>query len=239
MARDRNAKRILASQLNPNLSPTQELTDGFCRILLADVPMLKQLGQDLESRPRCSQAAECALQQLFQTCQKPLELEIGCGMGKFIAARAKNHPEHHFLGVEYEEVRTAHTDVAIRSNGLTNANVVCGQADRFVEFCIPDGKLVAVHLYFPDPWPKKRHHKNRLFQADFVRHVYRALAPQGTLNVATDHADYFEQMQTVMAENPLFESIPPLERAPDERTEFELKFRAKNQPIYAASWKKR
>lgn len=239
MARDRNAKRILASQFNPKLPPTQELKDGFCRILIADIDMLRLLGRRDVERPRCPKCPDCALVRLFATCDKPMELEIGCGMGKFIAARAANHPEHHFLGVEYEEVRTAHTDVAIRTKGVTNANVVCGQAMRLLEFCIPDEALVAVHLYFPDPWPKKRHLKNRIFNADFAEQVHRALRTGGTLNVATDHDDYFAQMLDVMAADTRFEPIEPLQRAEDEITEFEMKFRAKNHPVNAASWKKR
>ncbi len=238
MARDRNAKRILASQFNPRLPPTQALSEGFCRILLADVAMLQLLGRRDVERPRCPREASCALVRLLATCDKPIELEIGCGMGKFIAARAKNHPEHHFLGVEYEEVRTAHTDVAIRTAGVRNANVVCGQAMRLLEFCMPDASLAAVHLYFPDPWPKKRHLKNRIFNAVFANQVHRALRPGGALHVATDHDGYFAQMCEVMAGDARFASIEPLRRAEDEMTEFELKFRAKDQSVNAASWMK-
>ncbi|MGI5869098.1 MAG: tRNA (guanosine(46)-N7)-methyltransferase TrmB [Kiritimatiellia bacterium] len=239
MARDRNAKRIRASQHDPTLPPTRELKGGFCRIFDADVPMLQRLGDRDAPRPACPRNPDCALVRLLASCDKPLELEIGCGMGKFIAARAKNHPESHFLGIECEKVRIARTDVALRAAGIANAHVVCGQAMRLLEFCLPDASLAALHLYFPDPWPKKRHRKHRLFNAAFARQAHRVLRPGGTLNVATDHDDYFAQMREAMAADGRFESIEPLERAEDETTEFEMKFRAKNHPVNAASWKKR
>ncbi|MDD4062021.1 MAG: hypothetical protein PHW08_15145, partial [Kiritimatiellae bacterium] len=84
MARDRNAKRILASQFNPRLPPTCELTEGFCRIFIADIDMLRLLGKHDAERPRCPKSPACALVRMLATCGKPLELEIGCGMGKFI-----------------------------------------------------------------------------------------------------------------------------------------------------------
>ena len=237
MARDRHATQILAAQKNDELPPTRQIQDGFCRLIVPDVETMKELGRGVEPRPKCPDLA-CGIKAFFATCTKPVELEIGCGMGRFIVARATNHPDTHFLGLELEEVRIAKTDVAARMLGLTNLNLIWAEAMGLLEFCLPDASIRAVYLFFPDPWPKWRHRKKRIFNPLFINQIHRILQPSGVLHVATDDGPYFAQMREVMAGETRFTETEPLKRTPDELTDFELKFLSKNKPTNLASWRK-
>lgn len=237
MARDRHATQILASQKNDELPPTRQIQDGFCRLVLPDVETMKQLGRGVEPRPKCPGQA-CGIKAFLATCTKPVELEIGSGMGRFLVARATNHPDTHFLGLELEEVRIAKTDVAARMLGLTNLNLIWAEAMVFLEFCLPDASIRAVYLFFPDPWLKWRHRKKRIFNPPFIDQIHRVLQPGGVLHAATDDAPYFTQMREVMAGETRFTETEPLKRTEDELTDFELKFLSKNTPTNLASWRK-
>ena len=130
----------------------------------------------------------------------PLVLEIGSGMGESMAAVAKAHPEADFIAVEVHGPGVGSLLKRIDAEQLANVRVIRHDAVEVLERMIPDGALAAIHLFFPDPWPKKRHHKRRLVQPAFAALAARKLAPGGTLHAATDWAEYAEQMQSVFSE---------------------------------------
>ena len=130
----------------------------------------------------------------------PLVLEIGSGMGETTAAIAKAHPEADFIAVEVHGPGVGSLLKRIDAEGLSNVRLIRHDAVEVLERMIPDGALAAIHLFFPDPWPKKRHHKRRLVQPAFAALAARKLAPGGTLHAATDWLEYAEQMQSVFSE---------------------------------------
>lgn len=138
--------------------------------------------------------------------QVPKVLEIGFGMGETTAAIAAAHPELDLLGVEVHTPGVGSLLKRIDELGLTNVRVVRHDAVEVVRDMIPPDSLYAVHVFFPDPWPKKRHHKRRLLQSAFVALLTRRLLPGGCLHVATDWRDYAEQVLEVLRAEPLLEN---------------------------------
>ena len=130
--------------------------------------------------------------------ENPVEIELGIGKGRFLIDAAQRCPSVNFVGVEWagKYLRIAHTRCLKRK--LANVRLVKAEAREFVEFFLPSASIQAFHLYFPDPWPKKRHHKRRLFNDDFVAEVVRVLIPGGNLWLATDHDEYFQVMLEVL-----------------------------------------
>ena len=129
----------------------------------------------------------------------PLVLEIGSGMGETTAAIAEAHPEADFIAVEVHGPGIGSLLNRIEGGQLGNLRVVRHDALEVLERMIPDGALAAIHLFFPDPWPKKRHHKRRLVQPEFAALAARKLAPGGVLHAATDWPDYAEHMARVFS----------------------------------------
>jgi tRNA (guanine-N7-)-methyltransferase len=131
----------------------------------------------------------------------PLVLEIGSGMGETTAAIAEAHPEADFIAVEVHGPGVGSLLNRIVSKDLRNVRVLRHDAVEVLSRMIADGSLAAIHLFFPDPWPKKRHHKRRLVQPGFAALAARKLAPGGVLHAATDWPDYAEQIERVLSEN--------------------------------------
>jgi len=139
---------------------------------------------------------------------KKLVLEIGSGMGETTLEIAKAHPEADFVAVEVHGPGVGSLLNAIEREQLTNLRVIRHDALDVLEHMVGDGTLVAIHLFFPDPWPKKRHHKRRMVQPEFAALAARKLAPGGILHAATDWPDYAEHMQEVFSKEPLLEPAP-------------------------------
>jgi tRNA (guanine-N7-)-methyltransferase len=137
----------------------------------------------------------------------PLVLEIGSGMGETTAAIAAAHPEVDFIAVEVHGPGVGSLLNRIADQGLTNLRVIRHDAMEVLEHMVPDGALAAIHLFFPDPWPKKRHHKRRLVQPQFATLAARKLAPGGVLHVATDWPDYAEHMAQVFSGEAALETV--------------------------------
>jgi tRNA (guanine-N7-)-methyltransferase len=133
------------------------------------------------------------------TSGKPLVLEIGSGMGETTAEIAKAHPEADFVAIEVHAPGVGSLLNRIHSGQLDNLRVVRHDAVEVLERMVADGALAAVHIYFPDPWPKKRHHKRRLVQPAFVALLKRKLRTGGIVHLATDIAEYAEQMAEVFS----------------------------------------
>jgi tRNA (guanine-N7-)-methyltransferase len=133
-------------------------------------------------------------------------LEIGCGMGETTAAIAEAEPDRDFLGIEVHAPGVGSLLKRIDERGLTNVRVIRHDATEVVATMIPPGSLTAIHVFFPDPWPKKRHHKRRLLQGGFVHELALRLAPGGLLHVATDWEDYANDALATLAAEPLLEN---------------------------------
>jgi tRNA (guanine-N7-)-methyltransferase len=160
----------------------------------------------------------------------PLVLEIGSGMGETTAAIAKQRPEVDFIAVEVHAPGIGSLLNRIEKEALANLRVIRHDAGEVLERMIPDASLAAIHLFFPDPWPKKRHHKRRLVQPEFAALAARKLAPGGVLHAATDWPDYAEHMSEVFSGESLFLPVGKgfVERPP---TKFEARGRRLGHPI--------
>ncbi|GAB2179877.1 tRNA (guanosine(46)-N7)-methyltransferase TrmB [Denitratisoma sp. agr-D3] len=133
----------------------------------------------------------------------PVFMEIGCGMGETTAAIAAAHPQHDYIGIEVHTPGVGALLKEIATRNLTNQRVVQHDAVEVVRDMIPLDSLAGIHVFFPDPWHKKRHNKRRLLQGPFVHELARRLAPGGYLHCATDWEDYAQQMLAVLGAEPL------------------------------------
>jgi len=133
----------------------------------------------------------------------PVTLEIGFGNGESLVTLAANHPERNFLGLEVHPPGVGHALLSCEAAHLANVRVLCQDAVEVLQRRLGDASLDEVLLYFPDPWPKKRHHKRRIVQPAFVELVARRLGPGGVLRMATDWQPYAEHMLTTVGACPL------------------------------------
>jgi tRNA (guanine-N7-)-methyltransferase len=162
--------------------------------------------------------------------EKALVLEIGSGMGETTLEIAKAHPETDFVAVEVHGPGVGSLLNRIQKESIKNLRVVRHDAVEVLERMVGDGSLAALHLFFPDPWPKKRHHKRRLVQPAFASLIAGKLRPGGILHAATDVPDYAEHIERVFLENDHFEKM---NRGLIERptTKFEARGQKLGHPI--------
>jgi len=156
----------------------------------------------------------------------PRFVEIGCGMGETTAAIAAAHPENDYLGIEVHTPGVGSLLKEIAGRGLTNLRLVQHDAVEVLRDMIAPGALAGIHIFFPDPWPKKRHHKRRLLQPPVVNLLASRLAASGYVHCATDWEDYALQMLEVLsAEAALANSAAGFAARPDYRplTKFEAR----------------
>ncbi len=170
---------------------------------------------------------------------QPVEVELGSGDGSFLAKWAALHPERNFIGVERLLGRVRKLDKKGRRAGLTNLRIVKIEAAYLVEFLLPPASVSALHIYFPDPWPKRKHRKNRLVNGPFTETVATALAPGGVVWLRTDDADYFEQMLAVFRSNAAFEAIEMPPELAAVVTDFERTFNATGIATLRCAWRRR
>lgn len=167
----------------------------------------------------------------------PLEVELGSGDGSFLISWAGRHPERNFIGVERLLGRMRKLDKKAQRLNLENIRGLRIEASYCLEYLVPPGKATAVHVYFPDPWPKRRHHKNRLINERFVEITAGALAPDGVIHLRTDDADYFEQMQRVFGASPRFVETETPTELQEVLTDFERGFLARGIATRRASYR--
>lgn len=162
----------------------------------------------------------------------PFEVEIGSGKARFLLEAARRAPAHDFLGIELSLAYYRICRDRVARSGAANVRVVRADGRRFVESALAPRSVHAFHIYFPDPWPKKRQRKRRLLDGPFLEILASRLAPSGLVRIATDHTDYGSLI------DPLLESVPSLERLPWEAlpppppTHYELKYLAEKRPIH-------
>lgn len=173
----------------------------------------------------------------------PLEVEIGSGKGLFLQTAAAQRPEHDFFGIEIARKYAKHCAARLAKRTLTNGRILAGDGLWFFKDVLPDASLHAVHVYFPDPWWKKRHHKRRVMNEAFVRDIVRTLKSGGRLHFWTDVKDYYDAtLQLIAAESPLMGphpvSVSPAEHDLDYRTHFERRTRMAGEPVYRCTFSK-
>ncbi|HEY3863930.1 MAG TPA: tRNA (guanosine(46)-N7)-methyltransferase TrmB [Verrucomicrobiae bacterium] len=169
--------------------------------------------------------------------RQPLEVELGSGDGSFLAQYASLHKERNFIGVERLLGRLRKLDRKARRLGLNDVRAVRIEAAYFLERLLPPASAAAVHVYFPDPWPKRRHHKNRLINERFPLLAHQALAEEGVIYLRTDDADYFARMKQVFAACPLFAETSAPEELAATLTDFERGFLARGVQTLRAAYR--
>ena len=176
-----------------------------------------------------SPTSELELDKVFSR-PAPLEVDLGCGDGAFLAALARENPAHNFLGIERLLGRVRSVCRKAARLDLKNARIMRMESNYAVTHLLPPGSVTTFHLLFPDPWPKRRHHRRRAFTSEFLAAIHRALITGGLFHVATDHADYFQQIERILAATDLFfisrehHHFPP--------TTFEQKYIARGLSIH-------
>jgi len=174
----------------------------------------------------------------------PVHIEVGAGKGTFLLNQARAQPGNNFLGIEWARKYYRYAVDRIGRWGLTNVRIIRTDATAFLVDFIPDNSVDCFHIYFPDPWPKKRHHKRRFICPANLEHLVRCLKTGGQLKIATDHADYFEWIKMVLtARNEKLQEIDFLPTAGAEASEwvgtnFERKYLKDQRPIYTLAVKK-
>jgi len=174
----------------------------------------------------------------------PVHIEIGTGKGTFLLNQAKAYPGDNFLGIEWARKYYRYAVDRIGRWGLTNVRIIRTDAAAFLADFIPDGSVECFHIYFPDPWPKKRHHKRRFICPDNLEHLLRCLRTGGQLKIATDHVDYFQLIQKLITNlDKGLEEIQFLPTAGADTgewvgTNFERKYLKDQRPIYTIAVEK-
>ncbi len=136
--------------------------------------------------------------------EAPVVLEIGFGNGETLVQQAAEHPEFDFLGIEVHEPGVGHCLLKAHDAGTSNLRLIRHDAIEVLDVMIPPASLARINLYFPDPWPKKRHHKRRIVQLTFLDMVADRLTPEGSFNVATDWENYAEHIEAMIGESGRF-----------------------------------
>ena len=137
--------------------------------------------------------------QMFRR-NAPLFVEIGFGNGESLAKMAAANPDKDYIGIEVHKPGVGHLLMLLNQQGLNNVRIYCHDAIEIMEHKIADNSLAGVHLFFPDPWPKKKHHKRRIVRPGFVDLLVKKLKPEGYFHAATDWKNYAEAMLAVMSE---------------------------------------
>ena len=178
--------------------------------------------------------------EVFPDAEKPLEVDLGCGDGTFLAAIAAHYPERNFLGVERLLGRIEKTSRRIRQGGLTNARVLRLESSYTLSWLLPSASVSRLHLLCPDPWPKKKHHKRRMFHdEEFLGGLERILVPGGEFLLKSDDLPYFEDAVEVMAGRSAFTRLD----WPDDaffypQTAFERQWLAQGKTLHRARWQR-
>lgn len=174
--------------------------------------------------------------EIFPQAQ-PLEVELGCGDASFLVNYAQQNPQKNFIGVERLLGRIQKLDRKGRRAGLANLRGVRIESAYFLQYLLPPHATTALHIYFPDPWPKKKHHRLRLINENFPALARAALAPGGTVFLRTDHAEYFQQMTEVFGVAKEFQSVETPAELAGILTDFERGFNAEGIPTLRAAYK--
>jgi tRNA (guanine-N7-)-methyltransferase len=175
------------------------------------------------------------LAELFAVVQ-PLEVELGCGDASFLVGLASQHPERNFIGVERLLGRLRKLDRKGRRAGLVNLLGVRIENSYLLQWLLPTASVSALHIYFPDPWPKKKHRWHRLVNERFPALAHQALALGGVVYLRTDDLDYFEQMKAVFAAASGFREVETPVELSTLLTDFEQDFHTRGVATLRAAY---
>ena len=171
--------------------------------------------------------------------QAPIELEIGSGKGLFLQQAAANRPQHNFIGVELSGKFANRAAERMGKHALTNVQILRGDAEDFLLKVVPEQSLAAVHVYFPDPWWRRKHKKRRVLNDETLAAIERLLIPNGQFHFWTDVLDYYELIcrhviERMQLDGPRYVPQRPAAHDLDYTTHFERRARRNHQPIYRA-----
>jgi tRNA (guanine-N7-)-methyltransferase len=175
----------------------------------------------------------------------PVHVEIGCGKGSFLLSQAANSPHINFLGIEWARKYYRYCIDRFGRRGIDNVRMIRADAADFVSRFIPDSSIACFHVYFPDPWPKTRHHKRRLLSDGNIPHLYRCLSSDGTIRFVTDDSKYFEATVSLIEKLDLywekrdFISLPDTPNGELVGTNYERKYRKEGRSVFAMEIRKR
>ncbi len=174
----------------------------------------------------------------------PVHIEIGTGKATFLLNQARAQTDANFLGIERDNKYYRYAVDRIGRWQLTNVRIIRTDAATFLANFVPDSSIDCFHIYFPDPWPKRRHHKRRFFCPANLGHLLRCLKTNGWIRIATDHTDYFEKIkQMITDQNEKLEEIEFLPAAGADSSEqtgtnYERKYLKDQRPIYTLAVRK-
>lgn len=166
----------------------------------------------------------CDFGSFYENPEQPLEVDIGSGKGRFLLARSGRFPERNFLGIERQLVRVNRSGRKCERAGRRNVRLLRMEGYYAIRYLMSADRVSTYYFFFPDPWPKDRHHDHRLFNAAFMDALYRSLRVGGCLHVATDHLPYYEEIYALLSADERFDEIDAFEPTEEERTDFELLF---------------
>ena len=174
----------------------------------------------------------------------PVEMEIGCGKGKFLVARSNEHPGINFLGIDRVSKFMNIGKTRAQKRALPNIRFIRAEAKAFLTQAIAPGSVSIFHIYFPDPWPKRRHQVRRVFTAELLRLLHARLVSGGLVEIATDDQEYFSAMKkTIATTEELWDNVRETvnERILDamNKTNYEIKWASQGRSLFYAELKKR
>lgn len=165
----------------------------------------------------------------------PLHVDLGCGDGSFLCALAERQPDENFVGIERMSGRV--DKACRRARTLENVRVLHLETSYAVRYLFPESSVAVFYLLFPDPWPKRRHHRRRVVTSDFLDAIHAALADEGLLRVATDQLDYLRQIMLLSGGNSRF-ACANTDDVDLPLSKFERRFRQAGAPIYRLALRK-
>ena len=236
-------RRVQSRTMSFGLSRGRHLDAGEVGLFATDLPAMPDgVGAD-------PAAAWLDPREWFAEPSHPFEIEIGSGKGTFLVQEAPANPGTNFLGIEWAKEFATYAMDRLRRNAVKNVKLLCGDGVEFIRWRVPTGIVRTIHLYFPDPWPKTRHHKRRTISDAFLEQAHRVLVDGGELRVVTDHAEYWAWMEEHFARwasdtSKKFERLEftrPASAAEGEvvGTNFERKYKREGRPFYGAVLRKR
>jgi tRNA (guanine-N7-)-methyltransferase len=170
--------------------------------------------------------------------ERRIEVDIGCGKGSFLLWSAQARRDANFVGVDRLLRRLRKVDRKIQRLGLPNLRLLRVEASYLVGYLVPKASVSVYHIYFPDPWPKRRHHQRRLMSAAFLLSLHRTLRGGGAVNCATDHEEYYRLIQGEFRKADGFTESEPDVPSEERRTDFEREFLAAGKQVYRCRWVK-
>jgi tRNA (guanine-N7-)-methyltransferase len=173
----------------------------------------------------------------FSHPDRPLEVDIGSGKGRFLSARSGKFPEINFLGIERQLIRINSSGRRCERAGRENVRLFRMEGYYAIRHMMPECYVANYYFFFPDPWPKARHESHRLFNPLFMDALHRTLEGGGCLHIASDHLPYFEEIHALLSGDLRFGETKAFEPDDEERTDFELIFSHKR--IGRCSFRKR